>query len=238
MRAIPFALVAALGLLSGCIDAGIGMIEEARRERGFDDEQESTLEPEPFIPATPGPVPATPTPARPTPTPAPSPTPMPATPTVTPTPATPTPPTPAPSPRPWPSAGSFVRVVVDAPEGRAYLNWTHDGEDWVGSCERAGQATVSYTERTPPHWPLLDTRDVPRVGEDVEVWWVDGCVIRHGDASYLGSRSGVHEASRSGFVTQWDTTTGLVRYWEEVDAGGASTGRLYATDAPLAARLG
>lgn len=274
MRTLTVALVATLALLAGCVDAGIGMIEESRRERGSD-EQESTEPDGPPVPppgptsrpprdptprATPPPTttppvagtpitaPATPvttplatpspaTPASPpAPTPASPPAPTPASPTppATPTPATtPAAPPATPAPRPWPTEGSYVRLVVDGPEGRAYLNWTYLDDDWVGTCERAGLPTTTYHEDSPPHWPLFNTRDVPPIGEDVEVWWVEDCMILHGQAMYLGESEGTHYAERSGFLTRWDVATGLVRFWQQTDDDGTRVGQLYATDAPL-----
>lgn len=262
MRPVTFSLVATLALLAGCVDAGIGMIEESRRESGVGGEQESTEEDAPAATPTPGPTARPPldptpretTPRPPTPSPTPSvtpvvlpsptPTPSPATPAATaPTPTPTLAPTPAPSPAPtpatpaprdWPVEASYVRLVVDAPDGRAYLNWTYVDDDWVGTCERAGQPVKTYHEDSPPHWPLFNTRNVPDIGEAVVVWWVEHCVILRAEAMYLGSSEGTHYAEESGFLTRWDVATGLVRFWQHADDDGTRVGQLYATDAPLA----
>lgn len=128
-----------------------------------------------------------------------------------------------------------MRVVVDGPDGRAYLNWTYTDDDWVGTCERAGETTVRYTETSPPHWPLFNTRDVPAVGEDVRVWWAEDCVLLHQDVPYAGMNAGAHEARAPGFATRWDPATGLVLAWTHVDDDGTRIGQMYATDAPRAA---
>jgi hypothetical protein len=239
VRPITLVLAASLVLLAGCVDAGISMIEEAREERGFGVEE--STEPTP----TPTPTPTrAPTPVRPAPTPtvtptAPTPvaTPVSPTPVATP-PASPTPPvsptpTMTPAPRPWPTEGSTVRLVVDGPEGRSYLNWTHADDDWVGTCERAGRHIVPYTEDDPPHWPLLNTRDVPAVGEDVQVWWAEDCALLQDDAQYTGMVDGRHRADRPGFATLWDAATGLVLVWHHAESDGTSIDQLYATDAPI-----
>ncbi|HUR68908.1 MAG TPA: hypothetical protein VM370_06645 [Candidatus Thermoplasmatota archaeon] len=246
MRAAALLLVATLAL-SGCIDAGVQLIEDARRDAGVDESTEAPTAtpqgpPTPRSP-TPGPSPGptipsptipspSPSPSpSPGPSPSPSPSPIPVTPSPSPSPS-PTSPTPSPSPpptpsaRPWPVKGSFVRVHVAGPESEAAALWTYSGKDWSGRCERDGEDPVPYTSKDPPHWPLFDTRSPPPEGESVKVWYLEGCSIVNRTATY----SGGFAAQASSFETTWDSATGLVLSW---DADG-DRGRLVATDAPLA----
>lgn len=230
-RALPFVL--ALAVLAGCVDVGIDAIEESR-ERRQEREQESVEwleEREPVGPPTPprAPVPA-PSPAAPTPraTPAPPPTPLP-----TPTPATPTPAPPAPTPTPtaaptpapasWPVRGSEVRLEMwDADASRAWANWTYGGSDWRGRCASSEGESREFTARSPPHWPLFNTREGLVVGGSLRAWYVEDCRIRSLEATYDGLVDGRHRAHADGFTTSWDPQTGLVLEWER----GASMGRL------------
>lgn len=224
-------LVALLVPLAGCVQAGEDLIEDARadaRERRGEEESTDEGSPDgaPFGPPTPTPTPPTKTstPATPTPTPPPAPT--------------------RPAPRAWPEDGSFVRLDANMTSGgdrtRVWANWTYVDGDWRGVCEgvtieRDGDVEriqERYRASDPPHWPLMDPRSPPAVGSSVQTWWLEGCDIRSAPREYEGVSGGRHEATSRGFHTAWDATTGLVVGW----SSASSSGRLVATDAPLADR--
>lgn len=199
-------------LLAGCVDAGVDLIERSREDaREGRGEMEAT-EPPPATPVGP----PTPTPATPA-TPAPAPRPV----------------TPTPAARAWPVEGSFARYEVQDGDMRAWANWTYANGDWRGVCALVGHGAreeTRYRAGAPPHWPPLDPRAPPPVGDDVQTWWLDGCGIESGPHEYEGRDDGRHVATGRGFHTAWDVTTGLVVGWRDGDA----VGRLVATDAPLA----
>lgn len=224
----------------------------------------STPEPAPAAAPTPAPAPE-PAPA-PTPAPPPEPTPTPTiVPTPTPTPPPPPPPPPA-WPREgsyvqyttrW---GQSFGGSDQFTEKYANLSWTFTNGDWRGTCiaeeheDLDGDGVVehhvsqvNYTSSSPPHWPLFNTRDVPAVGEDVVAWTARGCTLENETWTYQGIQDGVHVATSTEedvpfhFRTTWDTSTGLVREWHwskaPSSAPSSNTGRLTATDAPMATSL-
>lgn len=208
-------------------------------------------------PATSTPAPSTPVPVIVVPTPSPvvvSPTPPPSTPTATPPAGTPAPVT-------WPHEGSFARYNVDV--GRSFTgssqswraianaSWTYHDGDWHGTCDATiwdnldGKGVKeSHTHRTysaehPPHWPLLDTRTPPAVGEQVNAWLLDVCDITSESHTFVGGDATTYRAADDrapyAFSTTWSRATGLVTGWSATRSGLAPThnvGTLVATDAP------
>ena len=197
------------------------------------------VEPTPVAP----PPPPAPTPAPVTPTPPTPPAPTPATPTPTPPPPSPTPTPPPPPPTAWPREGSAVRyevvVLSGSPDG--YYNqdtfsnwtWTYRDGDWTGVCEgervfgpyeeeqQREPISATVTAANPPHWPPMNTRSPPAVGEEVTAWRLSGCQIGSGEEIYRGIDDGMHHATDVespvpyDYVTHWDRETGLVVAWDQ-----------------------
>lgn len=231
----------------------------------------ATPSPSPASPPAPTPTPASPTPSPVAPSP--SPTPVVSTPPVLPpptAPASPTPPAPAPaspspSPQPWPREGSHVSYESNVSQSfsgsdqgwRSWANatWTYRSGDWTGVCVRhtvgtdaegkpyERTETFTYRASSPPHWPILNTRSPPAVGEDVRTWTLRGCTIENSTWPYRGIVGGYHMASSNpdeppyDFRTTWSTKSGLVVEWSlqryMTQAPFSSVGRLTSTDAPL-----
>jgi hypothetical protein len=217
--------------------------------------------PTPEAPASAAPTPeSTPPPVAPPPEPTPPP--------ADPTPPPPTPPAPdddpeEPDPDVWPREGSTVTVRGTAGESfpstfdnssEWTATWTFEDGDWRGECEgsyehdwdegiseedTSGTFRAEFTASDPPHWPLFNTRDVPDVGDEIEVWIMWDCDIRQETMIYSGIENGFHtaddtqeaEENYSDFNTRWDPETGLVLDWSWSRSHSGSSGTVE-TDAP------
>lgn len=208
-------------------------------------------------PTAPAPSPTSPTPASPSPT--------------SPTPATP----PAGDEQPpivWPRAGSHVSFNVSwhdvdgetVTRTTARAAWTHDGNDWRGTCTAHESTQVAngapvertytetYTASDPPHWPLFNSRQVPHVGGPIDTWHLHVCAIVSGHHQYAGETVTTWDdrnvmayvavetdaqRDEKDFRTEWDQRTGLVLNWDLRESDGDRlVGELSSTDAPLAWR--
>ena len=235
-------------------------------------------EPTPAAPSAP---PAQPSPGSPT-APGPGPTPPPATttPPPSPPPAQPTPPTQPTQPTQpppdtsWPREGSHVRYEARASrssydgeysqEDVSTVTWTFTGGDWRGVCTNQktehvngnwqnSTSTRQLDASTPPHWPPMNTRSPPAVGQPVDVWYIDACspsdwesvftgsateqTTRNGQSVTVASYAADMSAENQAFATEWSQSHGLVLKWSHWRSGGAMSsgfsGRLVDTDAPL-----
>ena len=208
----------------------------------------ATATPPPAAPAEPtrAPAPAA-SPAAPPPAPAPvapaPASPAPAAPAPAPTPPPPATASPTPTPPAWPREGSRVtyRVTVlsGSPDGYynqdAFTNWTwtYANGDWTGRCEGTHvygpyaepqtrePISATFTAADPPHWPPMNTRSPPAVGETMTTWDLFHCEISPREARYAGMDDGWHTAtdfddgSPDDYLTAWDPDTGLVHHWEQ-----------------------
>lgn len=218
---------------------------------------------------TPPPTDPAPPPADPTPPPT-DPTPPPSDPTPPPSDPTPPPSDPTPPPEPaWPREGSIVRYRITSGESGpgSFVNtsgsiatWVYRDGDWHGTCEGSwelhwaegsgqndtnGTFSRAYEASDPPHWPPLNTRTPPAVGEPVDVWIMWDCDLREVGMVYSGltesSWGRVHhaddtaeaEAHYSDFDTWWDPEIGLVLGWSWARSHSGTRGELIETDAPI-----
>lgn len=140
-------------------------------------------------------------------------------------------------------------------ETYANLTWTYTNGDWRGECVAqrhddmdgdnvyvVEERRVTYSSSNPPHWPLMNTRNPPAVGEEVNSWTSDACALEMETWTYAGLSNGVHRAESTDadrpyhFVTTWDADSGLVLTWHHSKEGSSAprsnVGRLVATDAP------